>query len=236
MATTAINALSPHDLLGVCTGGDQLITETLGAPPDPNLRLDIADCPGDKCCTVCPAGSISNPEGACVPCPFVIEGDTCQQCPADVTIDGNAAPLTAETFSTTTQAPNDTCPDIFWLQVNNPQGFFNRGAIELSTSVDLSNPTSSTCAQTYELTSEPESGGEFLSSSDQDMSAAGTFCSASNNNLCFTLCSGLPSFEFTSTSQLPQGGGTFENIRYGTAAVSGVDLVVNVEVALPPPP
>jgi hypothetical protein len=80
----AVSALSLTATWQACTEpieGQDIV----GPPPDADLRLDAATC------QVCPAGTISDPSGQCLPCNAneVVNGNACAVCPAGSIIDAN---------------------------------------------------------------------------------------------------------------------------------------------------
>ena len=50
---------------------DDLLASTLGAAPEPDLRLNAATC------APCPDGQVSNDDGVCVPCNGIVIGNEC---------------------------------------------------------------------------------------------------------------------------------------------------------------
>jgi hypothetical protein len=139
-------------LLQTCVT-DTTISNTVGSPPEPNLRLD------GQTCQPCPDGYTSNADAVCVPCPYTVIGNQCVQCTADEVIDGSAAALQRYSWPSTTSAPNDTCPNTFVLQVNLPADFFTRGATSLQASLSGDNTlTQSACQTRYDLVYNPLEG------------------------------------------------------------------------------
>ncbi len=231
---------SIRDLLNLCNGGDPNINFVMGnAPVDPtNLRID------GQTCKACPPNQTSDANGDCQPCAFTVVGDSCDQCFADKTIDGNVDlfdPLPAGGVSTTTQAPNDNCPQVFWLQINNPDGYFRRAMaasppFTTAFTADLVTAVQSVCTtpQTLLFQQQPPGGGLFASG--PNITATGVFnpgggagCDAA---LCLPAsCSGLPvNNTITSVTQLPVGMPT-GSIRFGSA--SQADLFLDFHAFMP---
>jgi hypothetical protein len=221
-----------RQLLQLCNGGDPVINSVMGsAPVDPvNLRID------GQTCKACAPNQISDDNGDCQACPFTVVGDSCDQCFADKAIDGNTDPfdpLPAGGISTTTQAANDNCPGVFWLEIDNPDGYFARAAaasppFQTAFVADLVTAVQSVCStpQTLQFAQQPPGGGLFAAG--PGITATGVFnpgSSGGSGGLSFPpSCSGLPvNSTITSVTQLPVGTPT-GSIRFGVTAQSGLFL------------
>lgn len=69
---------NPADTVGALFStcvADPLIADVLGAPPEPDLRLDAGSC------TPCPDSFISNGDGICEQCEFAVIGNECVEIP-----------------------------------------------------------------------------------------------------------------------------------------------------------
>ena len=93
---------------------DTLISDAIGSPPEPSLRIE------DSSCTPCPPQYTSNINGQCDFCPNVVNGNTCTTCPADVVLDGRATRGQGG-FDTSASVNGDICPDTFIVEFQNPQ-------------------------------------------------------------------------------------------------------------------
>jgi hypothetical protein len=120
-------------------------------------------------------------------------------CPIDVTLDG--ATFVGKVFDPTIPTPNDVCPSVFWVQLNNTAALFSR-AIALNI---RSGP--------------PEIGGEVMESQceqdfrldfghlvgpvptiDATLAGTGTYVPCLPSDvLCINVCTGLPSKRLVAT-------------------------------------
>ncbi len=121
----------------------------VASPPEPNGRLNAATCES------CAAGQFTNDHGVCTACAGTVVGNSCLACTVDVTIDGNT--FNGATFDPTVPITGDTCSDVFWVRLNNPQALFARGATALDItagppSLFTSGFTPAQCQQSWEVT------------------------------------------------------------------------------------
>jgi hypothetical protein len=96
---------------------DTLIGDAVGAPPEPDLRIN------DATCTPCPPQHTSDDNGQCVFCPNTIVGNTCSVCPSDVVLD--RATDTFGAFDSSASVSGDTCPEVFIVEIQNSQALFD---------------------------------------------------------------------------------------------------------------
>jgi hypothetical protein len=142
-------------------------------------------------------------------------------CPADAVVDGNKAALGLFDFDITVQAANDICPDVFVLEVDNPQSFFTRdNAAGISTAFRAP-PNQATCQTSFALTfSEQQGGSAFVTQSVQTQTGVFTTC-APGAPLCIQFCNNLPTVQFNA-SNVPTA-----NLQFRTPTVAGRHLQFN---------
>jgi hypothetical protein len=199
------------ELFQTCGAGG-LSGGAVGPAPSADLRLDA------NTCTACAAGSTSDNQGVCTPCLGTIVGNTCLQCASDVVIDAAVEPFGGRTFATTTSAPGDNCPTVFWVEVRNGPAAFTRGANAFSAGLDGPKPA---CNQPLSLELAGAVAGGFGTISKVAVPTGWSEPTCPPGLLCLSGCLNAPSIGFNSASQLPAG-----IFRFGSPAVSGLNMQV----------
>lgn len=190
-------------LFHTCTV-DPVVSQALGSvAPQPDGRIDSATC------LACPAGHISNASGACVPCAGTVVGNSCMTCSIDAVIDGTTQDKA--TLDPSIATPNDICPTVFWVRIDNPSAIIGRGAASLRASATplsvftssapdgvLGSFSESQCERTYELNrGHMDATGPVI---DTGVTTTGVFSPCSpDNTVCLNGCSPLPTFTFSGT-------------------------------------
>jgi hypothetical protein len=166
---------------------DPVVKSALGGtPPEASGRIDAATC------QPCPAGQYSNKDGVCTVCTGTVVGNTCSNCPVNLTLDGN-------TLTSTSLVPSSSngCP--FWVELDNPQAAFT--ALNATSLSFVSGPvglsggsggTQATCQRPYEL----DFGHLPGPTVDTTLTGTGVFTGCSGSGICITSCTGLPSKSF----------------------------------------
>jgi hypothetical protein len=149
-------SLNVRGMFAHCASEPLMIQALEEAPPEPDLRLDADDC------TPCPTGFVSNTNGACEFCSATVVGNDCVVCAADVVIDASTLDQ-PWIFDPTVAIPGDTCPDVFWVEVRNPQ-VLGDGLVGNVRPVLTGNPSQDLqrCTRQFELLSATQSGASFV--------------------------------------------------------------------------
>jgi hypothetical protein len=184
-------------------------------PPDPNFRID------GQTCQVCPPGSTSNQDAQCMPCAYTVVGNQCIQCQPDVVIDGSKDSFNGSWDSTAKTI--QSCPGMFWLQIDNPAGFLARGGKGLTGSLFAeSDIAQSTCQSPQTLVF--NASANFSTSDDVDTTSTGVWTSPGSLG---DPCMSLPSYGPAATSLSSQ------SLRFGVASQPGIDLQYKVTPGSP---
>jgi hypothetical protein len=201
--TAALFDPSVPELFAECVKPNGVIQRALLplSLPEPNGNIDAATC------TPCAPGQVTDPAGTCVPCRGTVQGNRCIQCPADVTIDGGSVELsTAFEFDPSVALAGDTCPELFWVQVNRPDLVFARGRTAIAGRAQPKSPaTQATCIQPFQFQFAQATGGTF---------GAAQLFNATGQWACQLGCSceGLPGRSVIASEA------TTESIRFGMPA------------------
>jgi hypothetical protein len=183
---------------------DALLTKS-HYPPEPSGRVDFVTC------TACAPNEISDEQGRCVACPTgqEVHGNSCGTCTADVVIDGAALTVGAQfEYDPTVTYPGDTCPEFFWVQVNNPQAIPAGGSLTGSlTPSPMSQPV---CERAYQMSIARPAGSGFSIWTVKD--GAGMFSCPTSGGLC--VCQGVPSHTFSAGTET-------QPIRFGLPSNDG---------------
>ncbi len=205
--------LSAQGLLQQCWSGpwnsDSFLVGNelpFGTPPDPDLRLEM------KTCKQCPDGYFSDDSGICQVCYVTLIGNQCIPCQSDVVIDGSTAPFSNNWDSSMVTLANDNCPQWFWVEIDNADKFFGRGAASVHGTLF---PT-------------PCDGPVTLGYQRDDRSRSGQFQTletitqnVTTQSGSFFQCINVPQVTFNSAGDLPT-----PTVRFGTPAVPGITLEV----------
>ncbi len=187
-------------LFHTCTV-DAVVRDALGGlPPQAEGRI------GASTCQACPAGHISDATGTCVPCVGTVVGNSCMTCAVDAVIDANT--LDRATLDPSTPTPNDACPTVFWVRLDNPSAVFGRGAQSISAMTTplgvfsifedsvLGTFSQSLCERPFELNlGHLEPTGPTI---DTGINTTGVYspCEPSETDVCLDSCQPIPRFDF----------------------------------------
>jgi hypothetical protein len=154
------------------------------------------------------------------------QASTCvTTCPTDAVINGNTAGFGTFDFDVTVQAPNDICPDVFVLEVDNPQGFFAGTNPSTGLKATFEPPMDqASCQTSYSLIFQEQQGGTFLQQSV--MTSTGTF-TTNGGGVPGSSCTNLPTFSFSPTNVPSQ------NLRFQTPVVAGRHLEFSAAFNIP---
>jgi hypothetical protein len=211
--STAPTVPSIETLFAACRA-DVLIANTVGAAPDPDLRLDA------NTCAPCPPGFTSDANGVCVFCPHTIVGNRCVECQPDVVRDGNT--MMPELLNAGFSIPGDQCPNIFWLQVDNPLGVYTRGATDFQVGLSpTSAADSSHCNRTFTLFNERSTPSGYLK--DPPLVGVGSW---SGGGGLFSTCANTPVRTIPRTELEGPNGATF--LRFGTPTDPRTEMDIGI--------
>ena len=139
-------AFNAKNVYNACATESTLISALAEAPPEPNLRIQASDC------TPCGPGMISDDNGVCQTCSVgEIVGNSCNQCMSDVVLDGNTMDL-GTVLDPSVPTAGDNCPDVFWVEIDNPSAIFARGAADFSATTAPQPESQTTCQRQWSLT------------------------------------------------------------------------------------
>jgi hypothetical protein len=186
-----------------CLTDPFIATALQGPPPEPAGNFNYTTC------ELCPPGQLANGAGGC------------SQCPADVILDGATVAIPSDhTFDpTSVRAPNDVCPQLFIVQVNNPQAAFPRGGTGITGRVDpVMPPLPATldalvaaCERPYQLTTSRQTSADFVL--DPAIVTTGSFPCSAAPGPCIPVCEDTPLRRFFA-NELPSSGA----VRFSTPA------------------
>ncbi|HMJ12108.1 MAG TPA: hypothetical protein VK524_11875, partial [Polyangiaceae bacterium] len=193
----------------------------------------------------CPQGSSYAPGLGCVPGPppvrpqpidlseagisLVATADAGGGCTPDVVLDGATMALIGTRFDVTAPTPNDSCPNMFWVEIRNPRQLFTRGGLTLGAAIDVSPLNEPTCERSFALHAAHVAASGLVE--DPVVPGTGAFASCTpDQTLCFNQCSGLPQLSFTPNT-LPSEVA----VRFGTPVQPNTVLAIAVSRPIEPP-